>query len=472
MNILRLFKGELSSAAASWVRDGIISEAQAGEILARYGTTLPDISHKSIGYYILTGLAALFMGLGAIVLISHNWDEIPRAIRMISLIGLTLGINLYALNRLKAGNIHAARVGFVLGAMLYGASIMLIAQIYHLGEHYPDGIYFWIIGILPIALLADSLMIMLIAAMLSGLWLMLEADFGNVPLSFAVFLALGAWYCFFMRRSLLLFLLVVVGVLSYVEVYIAVGLGIHFKFFGLHTFFLGGIFVLLYWAGWALERLSANHDHIDYGIVLRLWSIRFGIIWLLIFSFRGPWHSLYYHVRTAQELAWSITLIMLLLLALAIIWSVRAGRMRAMSMREVLYENASSIVFSFYYLLCAVIVLLNAHLLGSQSGVPDGSTYWSDGQTFKSAGLWLQIMSNLVLLVVGIRLILGAYKTGSSSYFYLGVITLLALALLRYLDLIGDYISGAIVFFVAGMILFAAARTWRKHLAQSKAVTS
>ena len=32
---------------------------------------------------------------------------------------------------------------FFLGNLFYGASIILVAQIYHLGEHMPDGVFWW-----------------------------------------------------------------------------------------------------------------------------------------------------------------------------------------------------------------------------------------------------------------------------------------------------------------------------------------
>ena len=35
---------------------------------------------------------------------------------------------------------------FFLGNIFYGASIILIAQIYHLGEYMPDGVFWWDTG--------------------------------------------------------------------------------------------------------------------------------------------------------------------------------------------------------------------------------------------------------------------------------------------------------------------------------------
>ena len=38
---------------------------------------------------------------------------------------------------------------FFLGCLLYGAGIWLVAQAFHINSHYPDGVWWWAIGVLP-----------------------------------------------------------------------------------------------------------------------------------------------------------------------------------------------------------------------------------------------------------------------------------------------------------------------------------
>jgi uncharacterized membrane protein len=61
-----------------------------------------------------------------------------------------------------------------LGSLLYGAGIWLIAQIYNIKEHYPNGILLWIIGVLPMAYMISSESILSLTLLLSTLWLGLE----------------------------------------------------------------------------------------------------------------------------------------------------------------------------------------------------------------------------------------------------------------------------------------------------------
>ena len=107
---------------------------------------------------------------------------------MSGLIALTLlcnGIGLFAWQRNKPG---VTVLWFFLGGLMYGASIMLIAQIYHIGEHFPDGIFWWALGVLPLALLLRSNLIMALATALAYLWFFVEAGMGFYPLLFPLFL--------------------------------------------------------------------------------------------------------------------------------------------------------------------------------------------------------------------------------------------------------------------------------------------
>ena len=75
--------------------------------------------------------------------------------------------------------------------------------------------------------------------------------------------------------------------------------------------------------------------------------------------------------------------------------------------------------------------------------------------------LTMAILVNLFLLAVGVRFIMRGLEIRNGQMFYSGVLLLLLLALMRYLNLIGDYLGSALLFMVAGGILFGAARYWK-----------
>ena len=70
----------------------------------------------------------------------------------------------------RSGRTSPAVGLFILGNLFYGASIILIAQIYHLGEHMPDGVFWWALGSLPFAVLLCNTWLTLFSGLLALLW--------------------------------------------------------------------------------------------------------------------------------------------------------------------------------------------------------------------------------------------------------------------------------------------------------------
>ena len=103
MQLIRLLKNDLARESAEWVDEKIISTAQAEQISQRYGVDYHQAQNRSLGYMVLVGLAYLFIGLAVITLLGHNWDEIPRALRMGGLITITLTVQALALRVGEAG---------------------------------------------------------------------------------------------------------------------------------------------------------------------------------------------------------------------------------------------------------------------------------------------------------------------------------------------------------------------------------
>ena len=136
MRLIRILKYDLCREVAAWVGAEIISTEQAESIWARYGVDYHNLSRRSFAYHVLVGFGCLFIGLSLMTLVGANWDGIPRAIRMAGLIAFTLGANLAGLAQFKREKPSAAVVWFFLGGLFYGVSIMLIAQIYNIGDRF------------------------------------------------------------------------------------------------------------------------------------------------------------------------------------------------------------------------------------------------------------------------------------------------------------------------------------------------
>lgn len=112
---------------------------------------------ESSGRFItsIVSLGSVLFGIGAILLVALNWEGIPNFLKIVLLSGLTFG-SYYAGYVLAYQKQNYPKVGatlIFLGALLFGASIFLIAQIYNMNSS-PKGMYIllgiWLIGILPV----------------------------------------------------------------------------------------------------------------------------------------------------------------------------------------------------------------------------------------------------------------------------------------------------------------------------------
>lgn len=430
MRLIKLFKKELAHEARDWVHEGLVSDTQANAILARYGESLNEDPNKnSFGYYLLMSLGALFLGLALILIVSHNWDEIPRLVRTVGLLLLTLGCNGQGIRLFLSGRLQAGKIWLFFGGISYGTSIMLIAQIYHLGEHFPDGIFWWAIGILPLVIFTQSRLLGLLCFTLASIWAIVETGEDFFPTLYPLFAIVMLWLTLFQKSSRFLFLVSIAGLIVWFNLALAwlMGSGVHFDPFEEQLPFSLSIGILLNGVAWWLMRTN-KHDWREYGLVTHIWLLRASIITLLILSFEGAWEDY------SSGFDWlSMSGIAAVFLCGGLSWFL--------SRKSGLYASTPAILMSSYFGCC--FLLLTA----------------MDSMAFVTA-----IATNLILVLMGILLIRRGIDQNQTHYFYTGLVTLLLTAFLRYFDLIGDYIGGALLFMVAAAILMAAAKYWKYHL--------
>ncbi len=425
-------KHDLAKEVTSWVSDGIISTEQAESICSRYGLDYHKLSRRSLGYSVLIGLGYLFIGLAVITLIGANWDDIPRAARMSGLLILTLASNLLGLHRFRSER-KSAVMWFFLASLFYGASIMLIAQIYHIDEHYPDGILLWALGVLPVALLTESTLIMILAVCLGIIWFFVESSLNFYPTLFPIFIAAMFWHLGRGRQSNIVFLLLVASLMFWAEFTLAWLLSDvpGFRAGGENVALCLGLFLVLHGlAKWLAK--SKQHALVDYGTILALWVLRFAILTLLALSFRYPWEAL---IATSWKMPGLAVAISVLLASLAVFLAHKARG-------SVISTAAFSLIF-----VAALLAVMQTQ---------DKAF----AQTF-------QFADNVALAATGVWLIILGIQNSISHYFFLGVLTILTTGLLRYIDLVGDYIGTAILFAILAVILLIAAKYWKSQSAKA-----
>lgn len=209
-----------------WQEQGLIAPEQAARLRNRYAPVLPGAapaatasptsttpSHVAArepvpwGLLVFSVAGAIVIGLGVILLFAYNWPAIPKAGKLTLVFGAIVAAHVAAapLVRKDGWQSHLGEALAALGTMFYGAGIWLVAQIYHIDEHYPNGFLFWALGALAMSWALRSTANGLLAAVLFAIWGCTEAFDFRAPQFWAIPLIVGgvlplAWS----RRSALL----------------------------------------------------------------------------------------------------------------------------------------------------------------------------------------------------------------------------------------------------------------------------
>ncbi|MEQ8825346.1 MAG: DUF2157 domain-containing protein [Filomicrobium sp.] len=151
--------------AAGWIsRDGanaILSEVQERES----GETG---SHRLIG--ILSVLGAVLIGAGVLSFVAANWEAMPRLARLGLLVGAIWTAYVGAAITFQRGLDMFAHALVLLGSVIFGASIMLIAQMYHMNGNPPDTVVLWAAGALLAGAAFGSNPSIVFSLLLACLW--------------------------------------------------------------------------------------------------------------------------------------------------------------------------------------------------------------------------------------------------------------------------------------------------------------
>ncbi|MEE3715860.1 DUF2157 domain-containing protein [Tumidithrix elongata RA019] len=147
------FRRQLRQEADRWQAEALIAPEQYQQLAERYGFNALDANASSRFTMILIGLGSILLGLGAIAFVASNWQEMSREFRAILLLSALIGFNWLGFH-LWQRTTRWQRLGqgfLILGALILGANIALMGQIFHInGELY--GLFFlWGFGVLAMA---------------------------------------------------------------------------------------------------------------------------------------------------------------------------------------------------------------------------------------------------------------------------------------------------------------------------------
>ena len=170
-----VFAGALRRELPKWVADGLVSGEQADAIAARYPDSADDARRGSI-VQALAVIGAIVAGLGVVLFFAANWDAIPRPLRVALLVAALLGAygGGWTLRHGRATRPNVGGALLLLGGILFGASIFLVGQMYHVQAHDPFAFLLWTAGVAPTAVVLRSRPLATLAILTFGAWIGFE----------------------------------------------------------------------------------------------------------------------------------------------------------------------------------------------------------------------------------------------------------------------------------------------------------
>ena len=188
---------------ARWREAGLIDDATAGslslDVERNAGTPV------SFGAVLAMMAAALFAA-AILVFVAANWEALPRLARVAMLFALIAAGYVGGAVLKLSGREAAGEGAWIVAATAFGASIALIAQIYHMSGDEAQAVLVWGVGTALAAAALRSGPLTVGAVLLAGAWMAMETTSGwrlsGPPLSWLA-LAAALYALSFFTRSLL-----------------------------------------------------------------------------------------------------------------------------------------------------------------------------------------------------------------------------------------------------------------------------
>ncbi len=181
-----------------WLREGTITQEQANKMLADSTEYRKEQSSNKLVVAIST-IGSILLGIGAILFVASNWAVMPNLMKILILVGSTFGAYgagyYFKYQRQNLPKVGASLI--FLGALLFGATVFLIAQMYNINANSHILVLIWLLGILPFVYGFSSSPIAGLAALLFYVWIGLfvfkgldfyraQGDFFKLPVLYLV----------------------------------------------------------------------------------------------------------------------------------------------------------------------------------------------------------------------------------------------------------------------------------------------
>jgi len=190
----------LLDAVEGWKQRGLIDPVTAARLAQDVGTGGGMRGFSPVA--LLLGIVLLAFGI--VTFVAANWDEmtsLQRVVLLFAAMWAAWGLSMFAGWR---GKQWPAGLLAMLASAIFGASIMLFGQIYHLQGNARDAVWLWMVGTLAAALLTRTVPTLALAIMLLAVWVLMamtEREY-TVDFTFLAWWAIAAAAAWWMASRL------------------------------------------------------------------------------------------------------------------------------------------------------------------------------------------------------------------------------------------------------------------------------
>lgn len=415
----------LAEQLPKWVDKNIISHEQAEILQTRY----PVKDSVSLGRLLITGIGAIMIGLGIILLFAYNWSEMGKYLKLAVIFGAFITAHASAFWAIKRNNILSESL-FALGTMLMGASIFLVGQIYHLDSHYPDAFLLWSVGALTLAWALPSLTQAFMTIVLILSWHMLEVfnfQFANYT-AFLIIIA-GVFPLIWRLHSPLL------ARFTSASLFITLGLSIATLYEEIVPITLLMMSVAFICIDQFFQVRGNNTQTIISNEIAKPAQLIL-VVMLFLLSFGEFFNDIiYFHL--AQPIASTFFWCSMILSQLIFVWLLVKRQLSAIVVMAEL----------------TVLLILLPSLL----------SHYIEAKSMTTISMLMVFAFNLILLGTSIWLMVDGAKHANRQRMVRGSIIFAILAMARYTDLFDSLIARAIVFLVVGIALFIVGNIYQRN---------
>ncbi|MBW4682090.1 MAG: DUF2157 domain-containing protein [Microcoleus vaginatus WJT46-NPBG5] len=452
------FRHQLRHETKLWQAEGLINSELYQQISERYQLDSLETSARNRFIAIVIGLGGILLGLAVITFVAANWQDWSREVKVTLLLSLFIGVNAagfylwrtpptsLAKRKRGGGKQRLGEALLLLGAIILGANMALMAQMFHIGGS-PYGLFLaWGLGVLAMAysLRLTSLGVLAILLIGSGYglsvfdwsakessWLLLVQ---HMPVVVSLLFVPLAYWC----RSRAIFALAAILVIFSLEASLAQGSS------GASALIVALMCAMPPALLWGYDdTLWPNIDSKLFQPLARNLALLCLAILFYVLAFQWPWQSSPGQPIDAQTLMGWSSLLDVALLGALIVWEwLRLGRQgrKHPSRRGV---DLTTNVIACFIAISALIPL------------------WHN--SFSPISVLATFLFNVLLFLLAAGLIREGLALGNRGTFW-GGITLLALQIIsRLLEYNTGLLFKAFVFFLCGIGVIAAGLWFERY---------